>query len=104
MSAKHTPGPWEWDWKRAALFKNGESAVVLEVNQDPDTGMEVRISEADAALIESAPDLLQACEVALDFIVNGVELGYIDLSEVKDTAEAVSDILRATVAKAKREK
>ena len=51
MSAEHTPGPWE-----ATLGASGMTAV----EADNGTIVASYVSEADARLIASAPDLLEA--------------------------------------------
>lgn len=55
-------------------------------------------------LITAAPDLLAACEDAIQFISNGVELGYIHLPEKGDRALLTLPALLAAVAKAKGER
>lgn len=61
---KHTPGPWgvmcDENW-RHVLVKNHESRFVAEVNN---WGAEAM---PNAKLIAAAPDLLAACEKALDW-------------------------------------
>ena len=70
---KHTPGPWEWyndsfdygcpsDLIRVA--DNGGLNIIISVDRDG----RIKVEEADARLIASAPDLLAACEAALEEI------------------------------------
>ena len=51
---------------------------------------------------EVAPALLEACEVALSFISNGIELGYITMPDLDtpDSAHATPDVLRSAIAAA----
>jgi hypothetical protein len=62
MSA-HTPGPWGWRNKSGSLhripsegpYQFGET--VLAPTYDYDRGVDVEVSDADAALIAASPDL-----------------------------------------------
>ena len=57
--------------------------------------------KVNARLIASAPELLEACKKAREFIVNGVELGYITLPSMKgDTALDTLPIIEQAIAKA----
>lgn len=71
MSAQHTPGPWVWRNKSGSLhaappagspYKYG--APVLTPEYEPGAGCDTIVSDADAALIAAAPDLLGGLEVA----------------------------------------
>lgn len=62
----HTPGPWEWAEANmdAAKRINGPSGI--EVMHVVFTGnADMKISDADAALIAAAPDLLEALKLLL---------------------------------------
>lgn len=97
MTSKHTPGPWEVMFagssKAGQPFKIDEAYVYAPNTQD-DTAIcadiidpvTQEISEANARLIAAAPDLLEACQLALD-----------------SDDKAVRRFLRAAIAKAKGE-
>lgn len=57
MTAKHTPGPWTWEYSRdrKCIFINGRMAQVDA--DDPDPGED---PEANANLIAAAPEILEA--------------------------------------------
>jgi hypothetical protein len=64
MSAKHTPGPWEWVG-RDLEQKGGEYKTVIgsEVSCGAfcyGGSVDMTVSESDARLIAAAPDLLAA--------------------------------------------
>jgi hypothetical protein len=56
----------------------------------------------DALEAAAAIDLLAACERALQFITNGIEMGYITPVDDIDPASKTPEILRAAIAKATR--
>lgn len=62
----HTPGPWLWRWESSSLHqvctKHRYGPVVLSPSYDYEDGQEIQVSDRDAALIASAPDLLVALE------------------------------------------
>lgn len=61
--SSHTPGPWIWRWKSGSLHQVGNppyrygDSILYPTGLDSD----LQISEADAHLIASAPDLYAAC-------------------------------------------
>ena len=68
MSGQHTPGPWAFRLEavRTVIYHTadiGEKAIAVGAGSYPD-------HVANARLIASAPDLLEACEAALIFIAN----------------------------------
>ncbi len=75
MTAKHTPGPWKWegDYQNEAI-----SPGVVTLGDDGACGdpeccddgpsFHIEITEADARLIEAAPDLLAALVDCQPFI------------------------------------
>ena len=93
---KHTPGPWKVIGKDkteiGALLGTPEAIVIADTRffQEPTNPRE----RADARLIAAAPDLLAACEAALDNIpyVAAVQWDY-DLAQQ----------LKAAIAKARGE-
>ena len=89
---KHTPGPWEWarcDDGDFAFLK-GDGLYVLTPENIPGAAAWVDISEANAALISAAPDLLAALKLAAKWIT---------LGEAADVARAqvVAAIAKAEV-------
>jgi hypothetical protein len=54
-------------------------------------------------VIETAPELLEACIKALQFIRNGIELGYIQLPKKPDTALLTQAIIEKAIAKATKQ-
>ena len=66
------------------------------------TTEEVRQDLERVRLEMAAPDLLNACEAALEFIVKGRERGYVNVPD-DDYLAAVPAVLREAIAKAKGE-
>ena len=66
--AEHTPGPWNLTEDMHGYYIRGHESeyYVCEIPEDDDK------SGADARLIAAAPDLLAACEAALQWIRNNV--------------------------------
>ena len=111
---KHTPGPWEVDCRTGCfavrrrgdklnclseasrdsiVFQNGRSEELSEPN-----GYRYLTDEqiANAYLIASAPELLEALKLARDFIRNGIEYGYIDTpSQCSPEAQTLGIIVDA---------
>jgi hypothetical protein len=81
---KHTPGPWEFHKNKSGIAilhplinkegdykgKLGGYHVVIQERQLSPEGIETKLDEADARLIAAAPELLEACKMALDFVVD----------------------------------
>jgi hypothetical protein len=91
----HTPGPWK---VRAATFcEDGVPSYEVVMPGTP------QMNACDARLIGAAPELLDACERAVEFIMNGVELGFIIMPdpETPDTAHETLPTLIAAIAKVK---
>lgn len=67
---KHTPGPWRWQKTRSGqnyqnLWSGAEGEFDPVVSADEYAGSAwMEISSADAAVIEAAPDLLEALKHA----------------------------------------
>ena len=69
----YTSGPWAWRWKSDALhqvgtppYSYGACIMTLRPEDDGKPG----ISDADAALIEAAPLLLEALQLVLPMAQN----------------------------------
>jgi hypothetical protein len=113
--SKHTPGPWGLSH---GGFKDSDGFSIATKN---DTANNVKIVcecwpcsivdqshrdelAANARLIASAPDLLAACIAARQFIVNGIEFGYIRMPDkaTQDPAHQTLPAIEAAIAKATR--
>ena len=97
--SKHTPGPWVWD-KADLSFRSadGEELIIAlgcegiaeDVWNGRITWEEFAPSDADARLIDAAPDLLEVLEKVQAWMNGGVddELAYeIDLALTKAKGE-----------------
>ncbi len=83
-----TPGPWKWElWPSGiALCHNGSRIFgVLENPRRDHPG------KADAALIASAPDLLEACQMMLRLLED---------EDLDERFDGETECLRAAIAKA----
>lgn len=59
-----TKGPWEW-WTSNSLKRlsaGGKDGAVLHAYRCPDGASDIQVSDADARLIASAPELYEALE------------------------------------------
>lgn len=91
----HTPGPWMWNRIRNERTLVGGDAVgtyVLRI--DRGSMGAISLSSADERLIAAAPDLLEACEAAQDWLTDGIAEGYPD---------SLRDKIEAAVARARGE-
>ena len=59
--AKHTPGPWEC---HSGMVWKGEIPIA-RMDREPENGTQPTERDANARLIASAPDLLEACKAFL---------------------------------------
>ena len=89
MTTQHTPGPWNHAADslrpgRYSIYHNGPIAHCGDTTAEPGDGL------ANARLIAAAPDLLNACRQAADWI---------DRHRVSG-ALGVYDLARAAIAKA----
>ncbi len=100
--AKHTPGPWKWwtsnSWKRLMHENTGATIRILELCVCSDGHPDLYVSEANARLIASAPDLLGALEKIVDMNVQYCIDKYGDASRADSMA--CVEIARAAIAKA----
>lgn len=95
MNTKHTPGPWKWDIDAdtGIATLRTPNGFILRTSPPLQNGFP---PTADVALIESSPDLLEACEQSLRALK--------DLSPACYAQGAVlGDMLRAAIAKARGE-
>lgn len=100
----HTPAPWTWwtsnSWRRLRHDNRGVSTnVLLPTVQWGDGQPDIDVSEADAALIAAAPELLDALKdavEALEWIMRASNL------PVRDPPTEASTLgkARAAIAKA----
>lgn len=88
--SEHTPGPW---WAGgdddAHMVYSGDVDTVDAV---ADCGRDDGDAEAEAAnarLISAAPDLLAACELALESYTRWVTLGPLDVAACRQVSAAV---------------
>lgn len=98
--AQHTPGPWKahiYQTHYVITAPDGpRSVMIVKTIRHPAVLDECwERQKADARLMAAAPELLEACEAALDFLVHG------DPDKAGDLVEAVPDMLRAAIGKAK---
>ncbi len=95
--SQHTPGPWEWHYKftktskRIIVSESANSGVIAPI---PSWGS-TEETEANAALIAAAPELLEAAVLAAEVLIRNPE----PLAGSGDCYHA----LRAAIAKAKGE-
>ena len=82
--SKHTPGPWIAHKRHIAAANGGIGLAVVHVNDDI---VDAQTTDANAALIAAAPDLLSAARKAL-------------AAWTGDGPPIVLDELRAAIAKA----
>ncbi len=111
--AKHTRSPWFWARdkinQRTNLMRSGTGDYVLSPQADiGDYSLSIDywtdISDADAALIEAAPDLLEALTVAMDVLKMMVHPDAIHSTSVMDAftqAVAAETKARTAIAKAR---
>ena len=84
--SKHTPGPWTYHMNEnyARIYLRGSGRIYPALGGDSLQGY---CGEANARLIAAAPDLLEACKVALGIIGFGAEHDQISAAIAKATGE-----------------
>ena len=99
---KHTPGPWKWwtsnSFRRLSGPDGKDGAVLCPTVSRSDGNPDLIVSKHDMALIESAPDLLEAledCLYRIECTISKCEASLLDTETAKKA--------RATIAKAKGE-
>lgn len=83
--SKHSPSPWFRDKKNPWDIRDARGATICKMYPWDVSGCR-EDDQADANLVAAAPQLLEACELALE-----------------SDDRAVKDVLRAAIAKAKGE-
>lgn len=108
--AKHTPGPWHYDWTQKVngviqSYAVGPARRPLDEIDHIDTIVEVdndtNNAEANARLIAAAPELLEALEQSLDWTVDFIESGDAGFWDVDKDENVIR--MRSAIAKAKGE-
>ena len=92
----HTPGPWEYDGLFTIFITDsaGNEWHIASIKHHQD-----EVSKANARLIAAAPELLEACQAAFDWLGRfGAHAPIIFGGE-----QHLHDILHAAIAKAKGE-
>lgn len=101
-------GKWYFDDEdgTVSVIKDGEALEVCTVctfDQDGARWIFGEKTKAHAALLTSAPALLEALEKAKQFIENGIELGYIRMpdADTPDSAHKTLPMINAAIAAAR---
>jgi hypothetical protein len=88
--SKHTPGPWqviEHSWSDTGIYAVNDRVAKLsiydEATEDTQEEMELTMA-ANAHLIAAAPDLLEACRIALPYLADVLIADHPDYSAVYD--------------------
>lgn len=70
MTSKHTPGPWvnKHGYILSCSIKAGRSNGILTLKYLHKSDRSAKEVEANAHLIAAAPELLEACELAVKYI------------------------------------
>lgn len=103
----HTPAPWEWiespEYGYSALVgpNNAEVLVPGGINDGdtPITWMGEELSDEDRSLIEAAPDLLEACEMAVRELC-AMQIKIDDAQGLEAHANGVAILIAHAIAKA----
>ena len=84
--AKHTQGPWKYQEesdKHTHIVRAKNDYMICHLSQDTSG-----ISEANARLIASAPELLEACKKCYSLLFNGIKQDLVkELKQVIAKAE-----------------
>jgi hypothetical protein len=100
MMEKHTKGPWNtFEYQCRSVIgvarQGDDSFTICEVNPDLESEQGYQIAEANARLIAAAPDLLEACRLAVDAYAQGP-----DPRAVRFAMDSAIDYIRTAIAKA----
>lgn len=107
--AKFTPGPWEVDESHClgAVTAGKRHIAMASLFDWPEDEKRVTREQqmANSHLIAAAPDMYAALKMAEEFIVNGVEGGYIRLpdADCHDPAHGTLPAIFLALAKARGE-
>lgn len=94
----HTPGPWTKnvfaDWTRIGTTKGTICKVEADDGRGKIGGITQEERHGNAALIESAPDLLQACKAAMQVFREMNEQEHGPLAMPSPIEEKLDEIIR----------
>ena len=99
----HTKGPWKI-LPRNRNLANGRGPGYDVQKDDPDGLGEIicdKATLADAQLIAAAPDLVDACQKALAFVLDGQLIAHRSFGKLLNRFEA-AEMIRRAIAKAER--
>ena len=89
---QHTPGPWElWGVEYDDVHRSSFRALRRDIDWLGDILVDDEQGEANARLIEAAPELLDACEGLIESLTNsdhGMTKEQVDATEAADVVIA----------------
>ena len=100
----HTPGPWkitDGDQARPKIVSDNNTPVVAVFCGDYDSEPGWEISEEDARLIASAPDLLEACKEVMQYFTSMNDIP-VERATIKTNSDTIKKMKQA-IAKAEGE-
>ncbi len=100
---KHTPGPWAIHQNEFCQWISNESGKAQLAKTLQPAGMADETAKANARLIASAPELLEALQLIVDGLKYTAEFGAMQTTESGVTFQPLGTAL-AAIAKAKGEK
>ena len=116
MRQKHTPGPWVFEVRDSGTFRirmgtavespghhEAQHSIEWDTSLYPEDGDQYEEAVANGVLAAAAPDLLEACEQALQFIINGRQQGWLSIPDDIDQLARVPAVLRSAIVKATRQ-
>ena len=107
MGAKHTPGPWDYDYglvppdgpeRYCEVTKDGGNLIIARVNDC----FNEKEGHANARLIAAAPMLLEACE-RMKEAINLLPITVIKRKDIKDCLVSPYRLIVAAIAAARGE-
>ena len=105
----HTPGPWrifEHSWSDTSVLAEGfdHAVCLLDINHatEESQASDEAVMAANARLIAAAPDLLQALNIAAQFmsIASDWEIDVAEINGEMRSIYELLDVVRAAIAKA----